>query len=66
MFDSLKKFINEFERIVNKGNTTEDFTDEEKSFLEYADILLALALLETDGCDIRKVAKTILVETEDL
>ena len=66
MFESLKKYISEIERIFNKTNNYGEagrLSFEEKNYLENADLHLALALLEDCGCDIRKVAKIILSET---
>lgn len=65
MFESLKNYISEFERIGDKGKSAEKFTVEEQLFIQYSNINLALALLEVEGCNIRKVAKIILAETED-
>ena len=68
MFESLKNYISEFERIYVKsisisiGNS--DFTFEEKSFLELSEMHLALALLDDCGCNARKVAQIILTATE--
>ena len=67
MFEKLKNYISEFERICDKSNKTDEagkLTHEEMCYLKLADLHLALALLDDCGCDVRKVAKIILAETE--
>lgn len=67
MFERLKNYIHEYERIIDKTNQTgkdNKLTQEELFYLKSADLHMALALLGDSGCNARKVAQIILIETE--
>ena len=67
MFERLKNYIHEYERIIDKTNQTGNdnkLTQEEWCYLKSVDLHMALALLGGSGCNARKVAQIILIETE--
>lgn len=60
-FKELKNFIEKFEKVISLCEKGEDLTENERNFLDYYQLHLAIAILVGIGDDnAKKVAKIIL------